>query len=497
MNQRGSGILLHLSSLPSAFGIGDMGPAAYAFADFLAETKQAYWQILPLTPTDAFYGSSPYHSCSAFAGNPLFISPDLLVHQGLLASEDLEPTPIFPMEQADYAGALAYKTRLFERAFNRFSERRDHNYERFCQLFHSWLDDFSLFVALKSRYQNTPWSDWPTPLRDRAPEALSAVRQELEASIVFVKFIQYLFFTQWFNLKDYCNQRGIRIFGDIPIYVNHDSADVWVNPDLFKLDSDKRPYVVAGVPPDYFSATGQRWGNPVYNWDVHKARRYDWWAERIHHNLTLFDLARIDHFRGLIAYWEVPASEPTAINGTWVKAPALDFLSHLVRRFSVLPLVAEDLGIITAEVREVMHHFNLPGMKILLFAFGGDLPSNPYIPHNLPRNCVAYTGTHDNNTTRGWFENELTPEDRQRVAKYLGRELSPETISAELIRVLMMSVADTVIIPMQDLLGLGQEARMNTPATTQGNWQWRLRTDQITAALRQNLREMTEMYGRA
>jgi 4-alpha-glucanotransferase len=310
------------------------------------------------------------------------------------------------------------------------------------------------------------------------------------------KFLQYLFFNQWGILKKYCNQKEIQIIGDIPIYVSHDSADVWMNPELFKLDDQKRPFVVAGVPPDYFSETGQLWGNPVYRWDVLKERGYDWWVNRIAHNLRLSDLIRIDHFRGIVGYWEVPAAETTAIHGRWVEGPSFDFINYLIRKFPYVPLIAEDLGVITPDVREVMNHFELPGMKVLLFAFGDNLPGNPYIPHNLPKNCVAYTGTHDNNTARGWFEKEATPDEKRRLFQYLGRTVSSEELPRELIRLLMMSVASTVIFPMQDILGLGEEARMNLPSTGEGNWEWRLSPHLFEKAPEDWLRETTEIYGR-
>jgi 4-alpha-glucanotransferase len=326
---------------------------------------------------------------------------------------------------------------------------------------------------------------------------LKQLENELHHKIEEEKFLQYLFYQQWLGLKDYCNQRGIQIFGDIPIYVIHDSADVWANPELFDLDDAGYPSAVAGVPPDYFSETGQLWGNPLYRWDRLRETGYAWWITRMAHNARHLDLVRVDHFRGFVGYWEVPAGEDSAINGRWVEAPADDFFNTLLKRFPRLPIIAEDLGVITPDVREIMHRFDLPGMKVLLFAFGDDLATNPYIPHNLPRNCVIYTGTHDNNTVRGWLEREATSETKQRLVQYLGREVSVERIHWELIRVAMMSVADMAIFPMQDILGLGESARMNRPATTQGNWQWQLVPEQLTPALAANLLEITEVYGRA
>lgn len=498
MSRRGSGILLHITSLPSRCGIGDLGPEAYRFADFLAETKQSFWQILPLNPTGLANGNSPYQSVSAFASNPLLISPEIMVRDGFLAQSDLERAFDFPEGRIDYPAVLGYKERLFDLAYDHFKqEGHTHEYEVFCAENSSWLDDFALFLALKTRFPQKVWVQWPQEIRDRQPEVLESLKNELHDAIEKAKFLQYVFFQQWRPLKDYCNQRGVQIFGDIPIYVIHNSVDVWANPELFTLDDERKPSVVAGVPPDYFSETGQLWGNPIYRWDVLQERGYGWWIQRVGHNLKLFDLIRIDHFRGLIGYWEVPAGEPNAMKGRWVEAPAEDFFNALLRRFPQLPIIAEDLGVITPDVREIMHRFELPGMKVLLFAFDEDLPTNPYIPHNLPRKCVLYTGTHDNNTTRGWFEREATPEIKERLFRYMGRGVTAEEIHWELIRLAMMSVANMAIFPVQDILGLGEEARMNRPATTEGNWQWRLSPEQLTPSIADRLREMTELYGRA
>ena len=498
MKRRGSGILLHLTSLPSLFGIGDMGPGAYRFADFLAEAKQSFWQVLPLNPTEPGSYNSPYHSTSAFAGNPLLISLEILLQEGWLDGPDVKSLPDFPKERVDYEAVIAFKNNLLHRAYKRFQKKGNfYEYERFCRQNSYWLDDFVLFSALKSHFPGKVWGEWPEPLRDRYPEALASVKIGLYETIEKERFLQYIFFNQWVSLKNYCNEKGIQIIGDLPIYVTYDSADLWTNPELFKLDDKKEPYAVAGVPPDYFSATGQLWGNPVYRWEVLQENEYDWWIKRIKHNLKLFDFLRIDHFRGFVAYWEVPAKEKTAINGNWIEAPARDFFNHLNKKISCLPIIAEDLGIITPEVREVMSHFKFPGMKLLLFAFGEDLPTNPYIPHNLVRNCVAYTGTHDNNTVRGWFENEAKKEEKERLFQYLGREVSVEELHWEMIRVVMMSVANTVIFPLQDILGLGEEARMNRPASLQGNWKWRIMPDQLNSSVAGRLRQMTEVYGRA
>jgi 4-alpha-glucanotransferase len=498
MKRRRNGILLHLTSLPSEFGIGDLGPGAYRFVDFLAESKQSLWQILPLNPTDPIHNDSPYCSISAFACNPLLVSPELLVQHDLLLKSHLESAPLFPKGKIDYRAVHPYKEALLERAYERFKSKNQHpEYERFCSEQAGWLEDFALFRALKLKFSGQVWSDWPQGLRDRQSEALQAAQTEHSLRIDREKFAQYIFFKQWNSLKDYCRERYIQIIGDIPIYVDYDSSDVWVHPEFFKLDENKRPLVVAGVPPDYFSNTGQRWGNPIYRWDILKEKGYPWWTQRIAHNLTLFDLVRIDHFRGLVAYWEVPATEKTAINGRWVEAPAMDFFNLLTKKFPYLPIIAEDLGTITPDVREVMNHFEFPGMKVLLFAFGEGLPLNPYIPHNLPRNCVAYTGTHDNNTVKGWFEKEATADDKKRLSRYLGRQVPKEELPHELLRLLMMSVANNVILPLQDILGLGEEARMNHPSTREGNWEWRLSPDLLTTAVAEGLREMTEIFGRS
>ena len=497
MKRRGSGILLHVTSLPSPYGIGDLGPWAYRFADFLAETKQSFWQILPLNLTDPAYDNSPYHSISAFASNSLLISPELMVRDGLLAKSDLEPLPNFPKGRVDYGVVIAYKKKLFNLAYQRFKKtKNNYEYKRFCLENAYWLDDFALFSALKSHFQGQVWSEWPQDIRDRQPKTLQSLKKELHDKIELEKLLQYMFFQQWISLKGYCNHRGIQFFGDTPIYVQYDSVDVWTDPEIFKLDNEKRPYAVAGVPPDYFSETGQLWGNPVYRWNVLQQRGYDWWIQRMEHTLNLFNVLRIDHFRGFVAYWEVPAGEKTAINGRWVEVPVEDFFNALLKRFSYLPIIAEDLGIITPDVREVMNHFEFPGMKLLLFAFGEDHPMHPYLPHTYEKHYVAYTGTHDNNTIKGWFEKEATPEDKRRLFRYLGREVPLEELHWEMIRLAMMSVANLVIFPMQDLLGLGEKARMNRPATKEGNWRWRLLPQQLTPLLTRRFLEMTEIYGR-
>lgn len=498
MRIRSCGVLLPILSLPSRFGIGDLGPVAYRFVDFLSSAGQSLWQVLPLNPTDPRHGNSPYHSESAFAFNPLFISPESLMKEGWLDPEDLQGHPSFPLEMVDYPAVVTYKVDLFRKAFRRFQETGPPcGFESFRSEHSWWLDDFALFMALKRRFNGVCWSGWPAPLRDRDPDALREAEGELREEVQWQRFLQYAFLLQWNSLRNHCSQMGVQIFGDITIYVTYDSVDVWAHPGLFKLDGQKRPIAVAGVPPDYFSEEGQLWGNPLYDWEALKEVGFKWWLQRIGHNMRLFDWIRIDHFRGLVAYWEVPASETTAVNGRWVEAPVTEFLTAVFRRFPSLALVAEDLGIITPEVREVMARFEVPGMKVLLFSFGQDMPTNPYIPHNLPLHCVAYPGTHDNNTVLGWLKEEATEDEKARLYRYLGRWVPDEELHWELIRLLMMSVARTIIIPMQDILGLGSEARMNRPSEMGQNWQWRLRTDSITRELAGRLREMALTYGRA
>jgi 4-alpha-glucanotransferase len=497
MNKRGSGILLHVTSLPSLYGIGDLGPWAYRFADFLEETRQSYWQILPLSPTAPVYGNSPYSSVSTFAGNTLLISPDLLVRDGLI-DDSILGEHSFPDERCDYDAVIDYKKTVLDHAYDSFVKKgtcRD-RFDRFCLDNAFWLNNYSFFVAMKRRYDGRPWSEWPEGLRDRVPETMAAVQRECSADIEKEKLGQYLFFEQWKEIKDYCNNRGIQIVGDIPIYVSFDSADVWAHREIFKLDGEQRPIAVAGVPPDYFSSNGQLWGNPVYDWDALRQTGYAWWVERMGHSLRLCDLLRVDHFRGLVAYWEVPVQEKDAITGCWVKVPTDDFFERLYGSFLSLPLIAEDLGVITPDVSETITRLGLPGMKILLFAFGEDNPMHVYLPHTYGRNCVVYTGTHDNTTARGWFDREARLEDKERLFRYVGRIIHSQEVNWELIRLAMMSVADTAIFPMQDILGLGHEAQMNKPSVTHGNWAWRFLPELLTGAITDQLRSMTETYGR-
>jgi 4-alpha-glucanotransferase len=498
MQTRRSGILLHVTSLPSPYGIGDFGHGAYRFVDFLAASGQSVWQVLPLEPTSTFCGNSPYCTYSVFAGNPVLISPDLLVEDGFLRPEDLGDRPNFADDRVDYQQVTEYKNRLLQTACDRFSDRRDADYEfnRFCRDNVAWLENYALFISLKKQFHGAGWNDWPTELRDRHESPLREWQERLTNDLYAARFSQYLLSRQWLALKRYCNDKNIQVMGDIPIYVSIDSADVWAHPHIFKLNEEKKPIFVAGVPPDYFSATGQLWGNPVYNWDILRESRYAWWIKRIEHNLKLFDLIRLDHFRAFVSYWEVPATETTAVHGKWVEVPTKDFFDTLLRRFPYLPVIAEDLGTITSDVREIMMLYEFAGMKTLLFAFGDDLATNPYVPHNHTQNSVVYTGTHDNNTVRGWFQTEAREDDKDRLLKYLGRSVDAHSAHWELLKLAMMSVAGTAILPIQDVLGLGEEARMNTPSAGNGNWEWRLKEELLTAEVEQKLLEVTRIYGR-
>lgn len=497
MNKRGSGILLHISSLPSDWGVGDLGPAAYEFIDFLKSSGQRYWQILPLNPTGTAYGNAPYSSFSAFAGNALLLSLDVLIQVGLLTKADLQPHPPFHRHRVDYKAAIRWKGKVLKLAFERAKERlkSDTDFDKFRVENEYWLEDYALFAAIRERFNEAPWNEWPVELRDRDPEAIKKCKVDFADRMQMSRFFQYLFWRQWLALRHYANQNKIQLIGDIPIYVSHDSSDVWSHPELFKLAENRTPLFISGAPPDYFSKTGQRWGNPVYRWDILQETKFEWWVQRVQQNARLFDTARLDHFRGFIAYWEIPAEEETAVNGKWVEAPGEELFEILTKRFPKFPLIAEDLGFITEDVLKVKAHFQFPGMKILEFAFTADLPVNPYAPHNFEQDCIVYTGTHDNNTLLGWIQKEAKPEDKQRLAQYLGRD-TLENANWDMIRLAMTSVANTVILPLQDVLGLGEEARMNMPSRSKGNWEWRYTKDQLTPDLAKKLAALTKLTGR-
>ncbi len=499
---RSSGILLHITSLPSRYGIGDLGPEAYRFVDFLVETGQRIWAILPLGPTG--YGDSPYQGFSAFAGNPLLISLERLVEEGLLALEDLEG-PDFPEGTVDYERVIPFKMACLRKSFQLFvaraSDREREAFEAFCQENAWWLEDYALFMAVKAAHGGAVWTAWPPSIAHREPEALAQWREALADEIVMWKYWEFQFFRQWDALRTFCRERGIWILGDLPIYVAHDSADVWAHRELFHLDERGNPTVVAGVPPDYFSETGQLWGNPLYRWEVMARSGYAWWIDRVRWALRLVDIIRLDHFRGFEAYWEIPAAERTAVRGRWVKGPAEALFEALERAVGELPIVAENLGVITPEVEALRKRFGFPGMAVLQFAFGGDPRTASFLPHNHVRDLVVYTGTHDNNTTLGWWSEEestLAPElvrrEREFARKYL--DLDDRPVHWAFIRAALGSVADIAIIPLQDVLGLGSEARMNRPGQPTGNWRWRFRWEMVTHEIRQRLRELTWIYGR-
>lgn len=495
--KRAGGILLHITSLPAKYGIGDLGPEAFKFADFLAKSKQRYWQVLPLNHTTSKKGHSPYNCSSAFAGNPLLIGPELLYKEGLLTKAELQEKPIFSENRVEYKKVSTYKNLLFKFAFGRFqNQTKSDEYEQFKAANSHWLDDFVVYISLQKRFRGLTWNAWPTGLRDRKSEDLNAARNELTGEIEYQTFLQFIFYKQWSDLKRYCVVSGIEVIGDIPIYVTYDSPDVWAHPQIFKLDANRKPKYIAGVPPDYFSRTGQLWGNPVYDWSALKKTQYHWWMQRLRHNLKLFDIVRIDHFRGLIAYWQVPASHKTAKNGKWAKGPGEDFFKVLLKNFPNAPFIAEDLGRITKDVREIIKKYDQPNMKVLQFAFSGNPAKNPHIPDNYNKNCVVYTGTHDNNTTRGWFEKEAGKRQKKRLQKYLKREVTADTVCEELIKLAMSSTAKLAIIPAQDILDLPASARMNNPAKQKGNWLWRLPQGQLTPEISEKMKQLTETYKR-
>lgn len=497
MSKRASGVLLHISSFPSAYGIGDLGPHSYAFVDFLKRSGQSYWQILPINPTDGINGHSPYSCFSAFAGNSLLISPDLLVMDGFINPSDLRNLPSFDASQIDFFKATSFKNKIFQLAYRKFSSQScNEEYELFILEQKHWLDDFALFVVAKESFSGECWEQWSPSIRDRKPKALADFKKTNLKKIEQVKFVQFLFFRQWNKLRAYANSQGISIIGDIPIYVNFDSTDVWCYRNFFKLDKNGSLKFISGCPPDYFSKTGQRWGNPVYDWVQLKRAKYSWWVNRIAHNLSLFDYLRIDHFRGFSSFWQIPAFEKLAVFGQWVKGPGEDFFKVLLKCFKTLPLIAEDLGEASNDVSTLMNKFQFPGMRVLLFAFSGDAKKNPHVPENYPSNCVVYTGTHDNNTVQGWYYEESKEYERTNIKNILGVKPIPRQLHWQMIELLMKSKADTVIIPLVDILGLKASARMNTPATKVNNWKWRLEGGILKASLVTKLLKVTRFSKR-
>ena len=492
---RAGGILLHPTSLPGRYGIGDLGPQAFRFVDWLASTGCNLWQVLPLGPTG--YGDSPYQCFSAFAGNPYLISFDALIENGLLSEDDFVTMPVFSASRVDYGQLIPWKMYILEKAFSRYTSAAEEfrmEFERFRIENASWLDDYALFMSIKEANGGGPWSEWSEPVRKRKEAALERARKDYAENIVRQSFNQFLFFRQWNKLKDYAHEKEITIIGDIPIFIAYDSADAWANPELFFLDEEGKPTVVAGVPPDYFSKTGQLWGNPLYKWSAHKKTGYEWWIKRFRSVLNLVDIVRLDHFRGFAGYYEIPFGSPTAERGRWVTGPGKHFFKTLYPALSdskggTLPIIAEDLGVITPDVEDLRDSFHLPGMKILQFGF--DSAENPFLPHNYHLNCVAYTGTHDNDTVLGWYK--TAPEAECDFARrYLNT--NGDDISWSMIRSVWSSVAVYALAPMQDVLGLGGDARMNFPSRLGGNWEWRMAEDDLSENLAGRLRELNELY---
>ena len=525
---RSSGVLVHPTSFPSPYGIGDLGEGCYKFIDFLDKAGQTLWQVLPLGPTS--FGDSPYQSFSSFAGNILLISPEVLIKKGLL-SEDIRYS--IPSDFSDtsisYGEVIKYKTGLYKKAFENFKNLENKEikakFKKFCDDNKSWLDDYALFVSLKDYfidkrkneyesqefkdfckktegrvnsdlqkdyYYGAVWSTWGDDLVKRKPSELKKWEEKLSDNVLYYKFLQFEFFEQWFEAKKYANDKGISIIGDIPIFVAYDSADVWANPKNYYMDSDGLPTVVAGVPPDYFSATGQLWGNPLYNWSVHKSNGYKWWISRIESVLSMVDIIRIDHFRGFESFWEVPFGEETAINGKWVKGPNVSLFNAIKKKLGNLPIIAEDLGIITDEVRDLRDNLGFPGMKVLQFAFD-ESKNNEHLPHNYDKNCVAYTGTHDNDTAVGWYT-KASESEKDKARRYMN--VSGDDIAWNLIRLAMSSTAVFSIFPLQDIMGLGDFARMNTPSVAEGNWQWRYTDDMLKNEYAEGLLYFTELFAR-
>ncbi len=499
LQQRSSGLLLHITSLPSPHGLGDLGSEAYRFVDFLADSGQTYWQILPITPVDPGAGFSPYSSPSAFAGNVLLISLEKLAEQGLLAAEAVEAAALPLSNRANLWIAYERKMPLLRQAAEQFKHKADTtqrvDYELFCQEEARWLNDYALFTALQQDTGEYWWVRWSPDLVRREPEALAREIDRLSEAMETIKVLQFLFDQQWKELVDYCFSKRVHIIGDIPIYVQHNSPDVWAFQEIFKLDEQGMPTFVAGAPPDYFSSEGQRWGNPVYDWPKHEETGFQWWIRRLRHQMKLYSLTRLDHFLGFAVYWEIPASEPTAKVGEWVQAPIDAFLDAMYRQFDTLPIIAEDLGARTPDVQPHLRHFQIPGMRLLQFGFGDDVATSSHIPHNHIINCVVYTGTHDNPTTAGWWMG-ADQVSRNNVEAYLGVEVTTTNVTAHLSRLTMQSVARLAILPLQDALNLDESHRMNTPGGAGSNWSWRYLPDQLTDEVATRLLAITKMTGR-
>jgi len=499
-NKRGAGILLHISSLSSHFGIGDLGPEAKTFADFLKRTNQQYWQLLPLNPTEQGQGHSPYSSISSRAGNTLLISPELLAKDGVLDAAELKEYYLPQKGKTNYAEVERVKAEIFEKAWQNYQQGEGAElkrpYEQFCKKEAYWMDDFAIYMLLKQQNESQPWFNWAEEYKLRDKKILKKLVEENKEELDKIKWLQFLFSKQWHELRNYCNSLGIKFFGDLPFYISYDSVDVWSNRELFSLDKEGKMIGVAGVPPDAFSEDGQLWGMPVFLWDVLKKTGYEWWIERFKKNMELFDLLRLDHFRAFADYWEVAADEKTAKKGEWKPGPRANLFIAVEKALGKLAFIAEDLGEINDAVYELRDEFNFPGMKILQFAFGEEMPQSPYIPHNYSENFVAYTGTHDNNTIRGWYRQE-GKDNHEQLNKYFGRKLSEDDIPEVMCRLAYASVAKIAILPLQDVLGLDEIARMNIPASGENNWAWRLLPGQISRHAETMLKEWTMLYGRA
>ncbi|HVN49341.1 MAG TPA: 4-alpha-glucanotransferase [Bacteroidota bacterium] len=491
---RSSGILLHPTSLPGPFGSGDLGASSYHFVDWLRMAGQTLWQMLPLGP--AGMANSPYMGLSAFAGNPLLVDLQELQRRNWLREQEVLPLQVENQHRIDFSKTTSFRMKLLKKASERFfidGTKEDHSdFEKFCEQEKLWLHDYALFQSINQEYKNHEWTTWNQDLVSRKPNALEEAAKKHAATVQLHKFIQWCFSRQWNALKKYAHERDVRLLGDIPFFVAYHSAEVWANPEQFLLDNHGEPTAVAGVPPDYFSATGQRWGNPLYRWDVMKKNRYAWWIERFRKMFELFDAIRIDHFRGFESYWEIPAEEETAVKGKWVKGPGEDFFKIIQRSLPELSIVAEDLGIITKEVTALREKLEFPGMKVLHFAFNGN-PKNDYLPHRYETNCVVYTGTHDNDTTRGWYE-KASEHERDFVRRYC--KTDGHEMHWDLIKLALQSVADVAIIPFQDVMGLGSEGRMNYPGTIDENWDWRFTWDQLGDDPAKRLYELTALYDR-
>lgn len=491
---RSSGVLLHPTSLPGLYGIGDLGPTADRFLDFLAAGRQKLWQVLPLGPTG--YGNSPYQALSAFAGNPLLIAPERLAEDGLLTPAELDDHPHFPEGRVDFGAVIPWKMALLRQAFERYlgqaSSPLRAELEAFCAEHAEWLGDYALFAALKEAHAGRSWAEWEPALARREPAALAAAREGLAGEIAFQAFAQLLFARQWGHLRAGAAARGIKLLGDLALFVAYDSADVWAHPELFQLDADGRPTFVAGVPPDYFSPTGQRWGNPLYRWEALRQTGYAWWIARARRAFALYDYVRLDHFRGFHAYWEIPAASATAVEGRWAPGPADALFTALRQALGDVPFIAEDLGLITPGVHALRQRLGFPGMRVLQFAFGSNA-HNPHLPHTYTPDTVVYTGTHDNDTTRGWFAG-LAGRERTYALRYL--RASEEDVVEELMRAALASVAALAVIPLQDALELSSEARMNVPSRPDGNWEWRYAAAELVPAVGKRLAQLVALYGR-